>query len=190
MEIEKIRRPNKNQNQIRFPLVQKKQPEPQTESLPSRMITFHRGSSPVKRRWKLMAWSLAAGLIDLLMIFSVSCFVLGVLVLLMGWKVSLTQVIHTQSLQLALALTWFGFYASYLLVLRVFLGCTLGEWSCGLRLGEPRHLLSPNYSLRVHLRLVISLATGVIILPVLSLLFGVDIAGKLSGLPLVSHSVK
>lgn len=156
----------------------------------SQKISFHRGSSPVKRRWKLMAWSLAAGFIDILMMFSITCFVTGTLILAMSWKVSLNQVAHTQSLQTALILTLVGFYAMYLLILRVFLGCTLGEWACGLRLGEPRHRLSPGYSLKVHFRLLVTVLTGGVTLPLLSMVFGVDLAGKLSGLPLVSCSAK
>jgi hypothetical protein len=42
----------------------------------------------------------------------------------------------------------------------------------------------------VHLRLFITLFTGGLTLPVFSLIFGVDIAGKLSGLPLVSFGTK
>lgn len=192
MEIEKIR----DRSQPSFPLNDRIFP---VEQVPrgdhswikeSQKISFHRGSSPVKRRWRLMAWSLAAGFIDILMMFSMTCFVTGALVFAMSWKLTLNQVVHTQSLQLALGITLIGFYAMYLLTLRVFLGCTLGEWACGLRLGEPRHRLSPGYSLRVHFRLIVTVLTGVVTLPLLSLLFGVDLAGKLSGLPLVSYNTK
>lgn len=150
-------------------------------------VSFHRGSSRTPRRWRVMAWSLAAGVIDVLMMFSLTCLMVGVFVFVMGWKLSLAQVLKTDALSFSMLLTLGGFYACYLLVFRVFLGCTLGEWACGLRLGEPRHRLSPTYSMRVHYRFLITLVTGVVTLPILSLVFGVDLAGKLSGLPLVSQ---
>lgn len=184
MEIEKIREERKPSDlKINYRI-------PSDDLFNARKISFHRGSSPVKRRWRLMAWSLAAGVIDLLMMFSLSCVAIGAMVFLMRWQVSLNQFSHTYSLKISLAATWLGFYACYLLLLRVFLGCTLGEWACGLRLGEPRHRLSPGYSLKVHFRLFVTMATGVITLPLLSMIFGVDLAGKLSGLPLVAYGTK
>lgn len=189
MEIERIRDRSKPSFPLR-PDPEKVFPVDVSWMKESQKISFHRGSSPVKRRWKLMAWSLAAGFIDILMMFSITCFVTGALIYAMSLKLTLAQLLHVSSLQMALAVTLVGFYAMYLLTLRVFLGCTLGEWACGLRLGEPRHRLSPGYSLKVHFRLIVTLLTGVITLPFLSLIFGVDLAGKLSGLPLVSCSAK
>ncbi len=186
MDIERVQ----DQNKERFPIQGRTSSRGSPDLNTSQKISFHRGSSSTKRRWRLMAWSLAAGTIDLLMMFALTCFGLGVTVFAMGWKVNLAQISQDPALQWALILMLIGLYASYLLVLRVFLGCTLGEWACGLRLGEPRHRLSPGYALKVHLRLFATVFTGVITLPILSLVFGVDIAGKLSGLPLVSFTSK
>jgi hypothetical protein len=93
MEIEKIR-PLQNENPVlRFPIQGRVPSNPIPDILPSRKISFHRGSSPVKRRWRLMAWSLAAGTIDLLMMLSVSCFAIGAVIFAMGWKVSFQQIL-------------------------------------------------------------------------------------------------
>ncbi len=186
MEIERTRNPRSPN----FPIRDRQQLPPIAEVLQSQKISFHRGSSSTKRRWRLMAWSLAAGVIDILIIFSATCFISGILIAAMGWKVTLAQLQSEVSLQAALLMMILGFYAIYLLTLRVFIGCTLGEWACGLRLGEPRHRLSPGYSLKVHLRLLVILGSGIVTLPLLSLILGIDLAGKLSGLPLVSYSAK
>ncbi len=70
--------------------------------------------------------------------------------------------------------------------IRSLLGFTIGEWACDLRLGQPHERLRNNYVIKVMLRSSLILLTGVVTLPVLSLLLGRDLAGVLSGLRLFS----
>jgi hypothetical protein len=76
--------------------------------------------------------------------------------------------------------------AFYLIFLRSFLSFTLGEWACGLRLGSPKQRLMSSYIFKVTARTLLIYATGVIIIPALSLITGQDIPGRLLKLPLVS----
>lgn len=74
----------------------------------------------------------------------------------------------------------------YLVILRAFIGYTLGEKTFDIRLGlfQERYLLS--YPARVIYRSFLILFTGIIILPLLSWLLGKDIAGEISGLKITS----
>lgn len=67
------------------------------------------------------------------------------------------------------------------MVVRTYLGATLGEWSCDLRLGKPSERMQKRYVLRNILRTSIVIASGIIFIPLISLLFRRDLAGKLSG---------
>lgn len=77
------------------------------------------------------------------------------------------------------ALTWI-----YLVANRLFLGCTPGEWVFDQMLGNPDHVGNADYSLRVALRSTLIIATGVFILPIISLITGKDFVGQISGIHL------
>ncbi len=73
----------------------------------------------------------------------------------------------------------------YLLVNRMFVGSTPGEWAFEQRIGQPEDMTSAMYSLKVLARCALVIATGFIVLPVLSVLFKKDIAGEITGAPLL-----
>lgn len=151
-------------------------------------VAFHRGGSSSRGpRWMLLAWSAFAAVVDFLICFSITCFVTYLFVFVSG--VSFTAV--SRFIQHQFLLGYAGcvllVFTCYLLTFRVFAGCTVGEWACGIRLGEPRHRISNDYSLRVLQRFMLVTVTGVVTLPVLSLIVGEDMAGRLSGLPLVQQ---
>jgi hypothetical protein len=74
----------------------------------------------------------------------------------------------------------------YMITTRFFLGSSIGEAACDIRLGNPQERLSTWYFIRVVLRATIVVVTGVVLLPLLSLIFGRDIPGAVSGLKLFS----
>lgn len=152
----------------------------------SESTQFHRGPRGGARR-PVMAWSALAALIDALILFSISCFVL--LAFAMTMKVQMQTVLELyQSSFLSYGIfaeMLLGFF--YLVTLRTFLGFTFGEWSCGLRLGDLKQRLQRLYGLKVIARTMLIFATGVITLPLLSLLFGRDIPGIWLGLSLIQH---
>lgn len=73
----------------------------------------------------------------------------------------------------------------YLLVNRMFLGSTPGEWAFEQRIGRPADMTEAMYSVRVLARSLLVIATGFVVLPLLSLIMNRDIAGEITGAPLL-----
>lgn len=93
----------------------------------------------------LMAWSFAATMIDILVVFSLVC--LFLFVSLLAFRLMSSPVALTRDSLTHLVIPLFVFlYSSYLILVRVFLGSSLGEWACGLRLGEARQRFLPDMS--------------------------------------------
>lgn len=80
-------------------------------------------------------------------------------------------------------LTW-----TYLTANRVFLGFTPGEWVFDQTLGRPEDVGSAEYSLKVSLRSAIVIMTGLVLLPVLSMIFRRDLIGALLGVELLKKA--
>jgi hypothetical protein len=144
---------------------------------------FHSG--PVQRRsgYRLIAWSVLAATIDLLILIGMTFIFVASAGMLM--KINSNFIPKDTFYQLCglilLTLTVF-----YMIILRSFLGFTLGDWTCDLRLGSPLQRQSKFYSLKVIARALLIAVTGFFTLPFLSLLTGKDWAGKITGLNLVS----
>ncbi len=146
---------------------------------------FNRGSRSGGVGYKLVAWSFIAALIDALIIFALSCaFLVGFSFLVKSEMHSMLQVFGGSIYQI-------GFMAgalllcTYMIMLRVFLGFTIGEWACSLRLGNLKQRLNRFYSLRVVARMFLIFITGLVVLPLISLLIGRDLAGLVVRLPLI-----
>jgi len=73
----------------------------------------------------------------------------------------------------------------YSTVSRIFLGFTPGEWVFDQRLGLPEQMNTVRYSLLVAARGLLNIATGLIVLPLLSIALRRDVAGRLLGLQIV-----
>ena len=152
----------------------------------SESTQFHRGSRGGTGS-RLIAWSAVAALIDTLILFSVSCFLLLAFAWTMKAQMQVVLQIYEQSF------FSYGVFAEsilcffYLVMLRTFLGFTVGEWACGLRLGNLKQRLQRLYGLRVIARTTLIFITGVLTLPLLSLLIGRDVAGLMVGLSLIEH---
>lgn len=74
----------------------------------------------------------------------------------------------------------------YFIVVRTYLGATIGEWTCDLRLGKPSERMQKRYVLRNFARTSIVIVSGLFVIPVLSLIFKKDLAGSFSGLYIYS----
>ena len=148
-------------------------------------LGYGHGSSSRKRNWALMAWSLFAATVDILLAFSLTCFFAVIFIAISGVNPGQFSQFVRASFVPGLGVCFILVFSSYLLFFRLFAGCTMGEWACGIRLGEPHHRMSNQYSLKVVQRFFIVALTGGVILPVLSMMLGKDLAGKISGLPLV-----
>lgn len=72
----------------------------------------------------------------------------------------------------------------YMVVNRVFLGATPGEWAYDLRLGRPEDQDKALYVGQVVARQLLLTVTGLVILPLVGLAMGRDVAGNAVKLPL------
>lgn len=149
---------------------------------------FQGGPSAKRKGYRLAWWSVLASFIDALILISGSSLFLVSFSLVMKSSLGsvVGQVVNQQSGMALYAQVLLAFAWLYLIVVRSVMGSTIGEWACDLRLGQPHERLQANYILKVVLRSTVILATGVVTLPILSMLSGRDIPGKLSGLKLFS----
>jgi hypothetical protein len=125
--------------------------------------------------------SLAAGFLDLLLITALGLLYLMTLVFTL--KVDLIKAV-TEGGTLIWALTGGVFLVVgfvYYVTQRMFLGFTLGEWAYEQRLGLPDEMKNSGYSFKVFTRQLFIMATGIVVVPMLSWALGRDMAG-LSGL--------
>lgn len=72
----------------------------------------------------------------------------------------------------------------YLIISRSFYGRTIGEWTFDLQIGEDREQTQESYPLRVTMRSLLVMATGIIVLPLASAIMGRDLAGQITGVRL------
>lgn len=140
---------------------------------------FHSGPVGRRKGYRLTLWSLVASTIDALLLVAMSCIFLMVFIKII--KVPLTKGLLQDFAMIYVIGSWL-----YMITTRFFIGSSIGEAACDIRLGKPQERMSSWYFLRVVVRATLIVATGLVILPALSLLLGRDIPGKLSGLRLFS----
>lgn len=86
--------------------------------------------------------------------------------------------------QFHLALLFLSVLQLYMLTARSFFGATLGEWAFDLQLGGSYDQSRAIYPILAAWRMLLVTATGVVVIPVLSLIFKRDLASGLTGLQL------
>lgn len=126
--------------------------------------------------------SLSAGFLDLLLVTALS--LLYFMTLIFTLKLDLLVKFSVEGgnemfLSTASVFLVVGFV--YYVAQRMFFGFTLGEWAYEQRLGLPEEMKKSTYGLKVLYRQVLIIATGVIIIPLISWALGRDLAG-VSGL--------
>jgi hypothetical protein len=142
---------------------------------------FHSG--PISgRSYRRSLWSLAATIIDGLIVTSLGCFFIVAFALIVNSNMKVTLSFFDGSFTIFGAVVFTALAMIYTIMLRSFLGYSIGEWACGLRLGLPNERLSRKYSLRVIMRTLAIFFTGIIVLPILSIVTGYDMAGRLTGI--------
>ena len=145
-------------------------------------IGFHRGPAQRRKGAVIVAWSWVAAMIDGLLLVGAS------VLLIVTFVYASKFVISKQLFFLASLVVLCGISFSYMVILRSFLGFSIGEWACGLRLGTTIQRLSSTYSLKVLARVCLVFATGLVLLPALSLILGKDLPGLITGVILISPS--
>lgn len=147
-----------------------------------------RSGSQNRSGFNLVLWSWMSAFIDTIVLVSISCFALiffSVLFKTPAREILKVFSIESKTTELFVVSFLFSFWA-YMIMMRVFMGASLGEWSCQLRLGQPMQRINPTYVLRVMLRTTLLLATGVVIFPLLSLIFKKDLLGEITGIRVYS----
>lgn len=149
---------------------------------------FQGGPVSKRKSYQVTLWSFVALLIDALLLVASSCVFLICFsyIVRTGMSTLLADAFKNQGLALLFGQAYLVSAWAYMVTLRVFMGSTVGEWACDLRLGQPHQRIESKYALRVAFRTSLILATGIIPLPLLSLLLGFDVPGKISGVSLYS----
>ena len=137
---------------------------------------------------RLALWSWLASMIDGLILISLSTVFILTFSFLMQANVGslIGSLVHSQHQALIFCEVFILCSWIYMITVRTVLGSTIGEWACDIRLGQPQERMRANYVLRVTWRSTLILVTGVVTLPLVSLIVGEDTAGAISGLRLFS----
>lgn len=178
------------EQEIEKPRKQRRSRKP-ANPFPKRSWTWVEGTSfrggPLRSPHAIAAWSIVASLIDALVLVGINALLLMVLV-----GITRENPLSLRSFDIANPLlhVFFGQVLlsswCYMVILRSFMGSSLGEWACYLRLGREDEFMKSNYTLRVLFRCTLILATGLIPLPLISAISGQDCAGAISGLQIQS----
>lgn len=144
---------------------------------------------PQKRTgFKLSIWMWLAATIDTLVIAALTCFAMLCYSLLM--KLGLKQALGFTLARDNAVMTFLVFFIfcgwMYFISSRTLTGASIGEHTCALRLGQPHERVKRSYLPRVIIRTTMTLLTGIITMPLLSLLFKKDLVGRITGLNIYS----
>lgn len=137
--------------------------------------------------YKAATPSLAAIVLDGMLVTAAS--LLCMIVMLTVTKVDLLRNLSNPDTEGLVYVSTIALFAGvtfiYMVINRVFLGFTPGEWAYDIRLGKPSEQNSGLYAVQVLFRQVLVTITGLITLPLIGAILGKDLSGKITGLPLV-----
>ncbi len=149
---------------------------------------YHQMVTPIPQ-YKEVTSSFASAMIDAMIVLGLAS--LFVVTLVAITQIDIIRMLTSQELSsrvlIELSLLYFGVTLFYFMLSRGLFGSTLGDWAFDVQLGseqERRHL---GYPLQVIFRTFMILVTGVVVLPILSFIFGKDLGYYFSGLKLYSR---
>lgn len=176
---------------------------PETESAPSttavdeilktlqknKRLDFENKKAPAKapapkvEEFQPDVWNFSSAILDAMLVIAAS--LLCMIIVLVITKADLIANLTSPDSEGMIYLSTFGLVACvsliYLLVNRMFLGATPGEWAFEQRIGRPEEISQATYSLKVLARAVLVILTGFVILPMVSMIMKRDIAGEITG---------
>jgi hypothetical protein len=160
------------------------------EARPSTGMRRGAADSP-PRRLVPVSVSFASATLDAIIVFALALVFL--IALLAVTKVDLAVVMNNlnkdRMTQISLGVLLIAVMQMYAIISRSFFGRTLGEWTFDMQLGQDKEQTSQSYPLRVTLRSLLNTLTGLVVLPLISLLMNRDLAGQLSGVQLYRQNV-
>ncbi|MBT4761861.1 MAG: hypothetical protein HOO06_09215 [Bdellovibrionaceae bacterium] len=136
------------------------------------------------------SFSISAAFLDVFVVLGISMLSLVMLLIVTGVELS-SVVAMAQSdftIQMALVIMYVSIYQIYVIGSRSISAKTLGEWTFGLQLGNEKEQRRAIFPLKVLWRGVMILLTGVVTMPLLSIIFRKDLMKYLSGLQLYSQA--
>jgi hypothetical protein len=144
-------------------------------------------AAPKTEEFKPDVWNFSSALLDGMLVIAAS--LLCMIVVLMITKADLIANLAAPDESGMIYIATFSLLASvsfiYLLVNRMFLGATPGEWAFEQRIGQPKDMTSAMYSVRVLARSALVIVTGFVVLPILSVILKKDLAGEITSANLV-----
>lgn len=148
---------------------------------------FQGGASQKRKTYQVVLLSWAACAVDGLILFSMSTAFLLCFSLIMQTSFGLIfNSIFNHSTWVTYAQIYVVCAFFYLVLLRIFFGSTVGEWTFDLRLGRPTERLLKGYWFRVMERTILVFITGILPLSVASFFLKRDLSGDITGLRLYS----
>ncbi len=153
-----------------------------------RLERLFSGGPQRRSGFKLAAWTWIAFMIDALLLASMTCFLtLGIALGIEKFKwINLYFIVQGPNLVLTLLVMGLFLGWMYFIASRVLVGATVGEWTCALRMGQPSERMHKQYLYRIVLRTSLTLLTGLVPFPMLSLLLKKDILGQITGVSIYS----
>ncbi|MCB0378001.1 MAG: RDD family protein [Bdellovibrionales bacterium] len=146
---------------------------------------FHQTVTP-QPQFKEVSASFASAILDGLIILGLSS--LFVVALVAITKVDLISMVRNHHMggkvAMELGLLYLGTTLLYFMLARGLWGSTLGDWAFDVQLGTEEERTHIMYPFQVLFRTFIIIATGIILIPLVSLGFGKDMAYNFSGLRL------
>ncbi len=135
---------------------------------------------------KPASFSLMAAMLDILLSVGLSMLSMVLLVMITGAQLEsvFTTAKFDTTIQLAFLVMYVSIYQIYVIGSRSMAGQTLGEWTFGFQLGRDEDQEKAMYPMRVLLRGIIIVLTGVVTLPLLSIIFQSDLLKHLTGVEL------
>lgn len=131
--------------------------------------------------------SLAAGFLDTMLVIALQLMCL--IAMMLTTQADLMQNLMNPDAQnmiyISFATLIFGTTWIYYTLTRMFIGSTLGEWVYDQQMGQNSELFTTSYFAKISLRPLITAATGIVILPLVSKFLGYDLVGRWIGLELI-----
>lgn len=147
-------------------------------------------ATPEPEKFQKSTWDFAAVMLDAMLVIASNLMCL--IILMFTTHVDLFSnlfnpdsagMIYKSMAALVLGTTWI-----YLVVNRIFIGCTPGEWVFDQRIGFPKETGSAMYSLKIVARATLTVCTGLILFPIASALMNEDILGTWMDLQMMKKS--
>ena len=133
--------------------------------------------------WVAAVPSISAGFLDTMLISAF--FLLSLIAMLAITKIDLIANISQPDPQYLIYWATLSLLGAiqliYFVSCRAFLGCTPGEWAFDQRCGNELQLASSTYVLRVAARSIINIATGFVLMTIISLILRFDVLAAVTG---------